>query len=170
MRAGRLPLFVVLAMGAGLTTPCYAQGIEPQTGSYVISGKVSAVTAEGGAGCLSNGAAIQGYSYFPGVQGKGENFTIVIPAAGAQPSVVYYFPPMNTFSGSNWFDVLTYALPPSAVTRKGNFGLRFTAYNASSFSIILQTSTSSQGAGPVGSTCLTTYSLNFSLGFPTKLF
>jgi len=77
---------------------------------------------------------------------------------------------MNTFSGNAWYSVLSYVLPPATVQKNGNFGLEFTAYNTSSFSIILQTSTISQGVGPAGSTCLTTYSLNFTAGLPTTLF
>jgi hypothetical protein len=169
MYQARSLLLAAMAAGTGFSSACYA-ATEPQAGSYLISGTVTAVTASGGAVCLAKGTAIHGYSYFPGVQGKGLNFTIVIPPVSSEPGVVYSFPPMNTFSGSAWYAVLSYVLPPSAVSRNGNFGLEFTTYNASSFTIILQTSTASQGSGPAGSTCLTTYSLNFALGLPTNLF
>ncbi len=144
---------------------------EPQGGSYVMSGKVTALTASASATCVAKGTSIQGYSYFPGVQGKGKNFTIVIlPPTASEAAVVYQFPPMNTFSGSVWRGTLSYLLPPAAVTKDTTFSLAFTAYNASSFTITLETRTSSQGPGPSSSTCTTSYLLNFKLGLPTSLF
>jgi hypothetical protein len=169
MRKACLLSFATILAGVGLSTTSYA-ATEPQAGVYVMSGVVTKVTASGGAACVAAGAAIKGYSYFPGAANKGNDFTIVIPPVGAAPSVVYTFPPMNTFSGNAWYSVLSYVLPPATVQKNGNFGLEFTAYNTSSFSIILQTSTISQGVGPAGSTCLTTYSLNFTAGLPTTLF
>lgn len=153
----------------GVSAASYA-ATEPQAGIYVVSGKVTAVAVRGGATCLATGTAVQGYSYFPGVQGKGKNFTIVIPPVNPKSGIVYSFPPMNTFSGSVWLGLVSYVLPPSVETRGASFSLSFTAYNASSFTILLQTYTVSQGAGPSGSACLTKYSLNFTLGLPTKLF
>jgi hypothetical protein len=64
-------IFAAIVPGVGFSTASYAAA-EPQGGSYVVSGNVTAVTAKGDATCLPQGAAIQGYSYFPGVQGKGK--------------------------------------------------------------------------------------------------
>jgi hypothetical protein len=161
--------FVVMMAGVGFGASSYA-ATEPQQGSYVISGKVTAVTASGGAACVAKGTAIKGYSYFPGVKGKGKNFTIIIPPAAPEPGVIYSFPPMNTFSGSVWNGILTYVLPPAALERNASFSLAFTNYYYSSFWITLQTYTVSQGVGPSGSYCHITYSLNFKLGLPTSLF
>jgi hypothetical protein len=157
-------IFAAIVPGVGFSTASYAAA-EPQGGSYVVSGNVTAVTAKGDATCLPQGAAIQGYSYFPGVQGKGKNFTIVIPPTSSEPGAIFSFPPMNAFSGATWEDILSYVQPPSAVTSNANFGLRFTTSNASSFSINLQTLT-----GPFSSSCTTSYVLNFKLGLPASLF
>ncbi len=173
MLKARSLFFAAMIGGVGLSTASYA-ATEPQRGSYVMSGKVTAVTATGGASCVATGTTLTGYSYFPGVQGKGNGFTIVIPPAGSVPGVLYYFPPMSNFSGAAWNDVLNYVLPPSGVVLNASFSLTFTAYTASSFTIILRTLTiaqgSSQSVAPSGSTCHTTYSLNFTLGLPTNLF
>ncbi len=163
-------LFLAATMAAVGFSSASGAATEPKGGSYVISGKVTAVTASGGATCIAKGTAIQGYSYFPGVQGKGKNFTIVIPPTTSAPGIVYQFPPMNTFSGSVWRDTLTYLLPPAAVTKDAAFSLAFTAFNASSFTITLHTTTGSQGAGSSSSRCSNSYLLNFKLGLPTNLF
>ena len=167
-KANSLFLAAMVA-GVGCSAASYA-ATEPRAGSYVISGTVAAVTANGGAACLAKGTTLQGYSYFPGAQGKGKNFTIVIPPASSEPGIIYSFPPMGTFTGSTWNGTLTYMLPPSAVTENADFALWFNSYNASSFTVTLRTYTFSQGVGPSGSTCITTYSLKFTLGLPASLF
>lgn len=162
-------LFGAMLAAVGFSTSCEAAN-EPQGGSYVVSGNVTAVTAVGGATCVAQGKTIKGYSYFPGVQGEGKNFTIIIPPAGSQPGLAYQFPAMNRFNGSVWRDSLAYLFPPATTSARGPFSLAFTAYNTNSFTITLQTRTSSQGSGPAHSTCTNSYLLHFKLGLPTSLF
>jgi hypothetical protein len=169
MRQARSFLFGAMLAIIGFSTVCDAAA-EPQGGSYVVSGSVTAATSTGGAICIAKGKTVQGYSYFPGLQGKGKNFTIVIPPTTSEPGIVYQFPPMNRFSGSVWRDTLIYVLPPATLSQDAIFSLSFTAYNASSFTVILQTRTGPQGSGPVHSTCTSSYLLHFKLGLPTSLF
>ncbi|HEY3912025.1 MAG TPA: hypothetical protein VGM07_19365 [Stellaceae bacterium] len=126
--------FGAILAAVGFSTTCEAAD-EPQGGSYVVSGNVTAATAVGGATCIAKGKTITGYSYFPGVQGKGKNFTVIIPPASSDPGIVYQFPAMNRFSGSVWRDTLVYLLPPATTTANATFSLAFTAYNANSFTI-----------------------------------
>ncbi len=169
MREARSFIFGAMLATAGFSSVCDA-ATEPQGGSYVVSGSVTAANSVGGATCIAKGKTVQGYSYFPGLQGKGKNFTIVMLPTTSEPGIVYTFPPMNRFSGSVWRDTLVYLLPSAAATQDAVFSLAFTAYNASSFTVTLQTRTGSQGSGPLKSACTSSYLLHFKAGLPTNLF
>jgi hypothetical protein len=151
-------IFFAAVMLAWLIGPVCAAAPEPVAGAYVVSGVIGSVS--GGSACGKKGEKLSGYSYWPANQGS-VNFTVVIPPVAPASGLTFYFPHLSRFTGSVWKDVLTFAQPPRAVTEKVHFTLSFTAFNATSFSTLLRTA--------IGA-CATSYTLNFKLGLPVKLF
>lgn len=158
MRCTYLALFGALTLFAW-QSPLAVAATEPQAGSYVVSGVVDSVS--GGTACGKKGEALAGYSFWPGSKLHGNYFTIVIPPTASAAGAVFSFPQLSRFTGSVWRDTLTFGVPPSAVTKPERFSLAFTAYNATSFSILLRTT-----AGA----CANAYTFHFKLGLPSKLF
>lgn len=158
MRCAHSALFGALTLFAWQSPPAVA-ATEPQIGSYVVSGVVDSVS--GGTACGKKGEVLTGYSFWPGSGVQGKYFTIVIPPTASAAGAVYSFPQLSRFTDSVWRDTLKFAVPPSAVTKSVRFSLSFTAYNATSFSILLRTT-----AGA----CANAYTFHFKLGLPSKLF
>lgn len=168
MRVERLSFAAGVALSIGFGGSAHA-ATEPAPGAYVVSGSVSAVVAGGNATCPTTGTKISGYSYWPGDQNSGRNFTIIIPPVSPLSGVALSFPPLSNFTGQVWTDTLTYSLPPKTRQVEEPFTLAFTAFNANSFSITLKTTIGTQVFG-TGGTCSISYALKFQLGLPSSLF
>jgi hypothetical protein len=145
--------------------PSLADAQSITTGTYNVTGGVVSSSPSNGANCIDPGATIQGFSYFPGSQGGGKNFTVAINPQGPH-SLIVHFPQLIPLDiGQGWTDTADIVLPPSTVNSKGSFSLVLKEASAKSFTAKVTVTFN----GPNQGSCTETYHLVFKKGIPAIL-